>query len=1016
MTQRQSKSLFSNNGPGVEDESSHMEVAQSLTGSAANDDSAKNQHQPTVDMTTGLQFDQRDALHPILPRRPGFGSLALRATSQRTPRAKRRRLAGAGKRWASAVDKFVLQIPPVPFFSDPRRPVPMRDMRGWISIISKSTQTLVWQRFMGELKQEDLDDNGDKDICRHILSSVVHEAQDPSSERRQTRQAVNNAIKRELSLPKATGQTGRGETFREVFREKAIYSGFRLTPIEKNSDKEEPQMQSEDITMLDTPGLAGSSRANEGRSVSHGVNGDMRVMSLAMNSSRPHYSRPVGQGARGKVEPTRVNFFSSGGYGVDALLDVARWNEFESRCKRTAAGQPAWWGSPDLSSPELLSSLCSHLVRTTNIAELKRLLVDFRWVRRHAISGSHGVMQLVTKGYDALLAIKTEALTWFEREGYRLIRNALMLIDPILRPELDSMKDVEADRQSFCAHLASQLYGRLLKASREFAVILTLLESIRTQVKPPWLRPLNPCFDAPKTDIALSVKASSNSLASAVAISADGEFVVIPGDPHRGKNTVRVWEVATGNCITIICTGAYSWSIVAITPNKKTVITSSTGAGGDGPLMFWNIIDERRRYIKEVNEQAAIVAMEQKDMIFDVAVHPNNKWVIGASNGSIRMWNVEGGEVEKEFKGVSGTIYDLDLTPDGSLLLAGVTGGAIGLWDVSSGERLLVIKNEEPTNLSYPIPFSKHHDMEKKLLPDAMTDISGGDRLYCVSFMVDRVQKAGSSTDNKKIKVVCGGDANIRIWTLPDPRVEPASENMEMELTKTFRFSGFGIINNIRCTDENTMFFGSGDGCVRMVKLKDELKDDKTPAPIIFGTDAPPAGRRSSTDVKCDPVFISVSDNGQKVATGTDRPFVLVWDVGQYEETLKENSNMLSQSLDPFNLSMGYRDKFQNNVNDMAKILHPSRNPMRELRIDKLASKENVFKLQVLPNQDVRTIVFDRNIDLERCRVGLFSKSDETGEAGELEDGEGVSIKLKDGSVALFEAERGITQQAAKVP
>lgn len=962
----------------------------------------KTSKMPSIDASreATLQHMSRqptnDIPHPIAPRRPGALNVGLRSTvNHRAPRAKRRRLTGAGKRWATAVDKFVHQIPPVPYFSDPRRLAPMRDMRGWIAIINRPTQNLAWQRFMRELKQEDLDDNGDHAICRHILSSVVHEAQDPTSERRQTRQAVNNAIKRELGLPKASGQTGRGETFRELFREKAISSGFRLTPPETSGEKEELHLIDDDVVMYDRAGATNASRSNSSM---------LSGSRMAIANSLVHVQGNIPD-TRVSPDTARMNLLATVGYSASAMSKGTGWNQVESRCKRTAAGEAAWWSSPDLKTPEQMSALCTHLVRTTNIAELKRILVDFRWVRRHASSGADGVMQLVMKGYDALLAIKTEALSWFEREGYRLVRNALMLINPILRPELelDSVK-MEADNQSFCAHLASQLYGRLLTSSQRFSVILALLESIRTHVQPPWLRPLSPCFDAPKTDIAIAVKSGSNSLASAVAISADGEFVVTPGDNYDEKKTVRVWDVGTGNCITIITACEFLWPLLAITPDKRVVITSST-ANGNGPLMFWNILDEKRRYIREVKEETAITAFGEKDTIFAVVVLPNSKSVIGASEGKIRMWSVDSGERERVFKAVGGTIYDLDITPDGALLCAGIASGAVGIWNVANGERLLVIKNEE---VGSSIPRVLKGDTELKI------DEIDAERLYCVSFMVDRVQKSGAPKTVKSIKVVCGGAEKVRIWNISDPRSVSPSENFEYEHMKTIPFPGFGIINNIRCTDEQTMYFASGDGNVRTYKLKDEHKDDKRCIPTILGCGTfALTGRRSESGIKSAPVFISVSDNGQRVATGTDRPFMLVWDVGQYEETLKENSVMFNQSLDPWNMpSFGFMDMLRNYLLNMAKNWQPSKNPKRELRVLKQNRKENVLKLQILPSTDVHSLVFDRKIEHDVCRVGVFSMTEETmiEEAEIATIREGVSVQFSDETIGLFEAERGITQ------
>ncbi len=455
---------------------------------------------------------------------------------------------------------------------------------------------------MNLLKQEDLNEGGDVDICRYILSSVIYEAQDPNSAKSQTRQAVNNAIKRELTCPKSTGQTGRGQTFRELFRTKATQAGFLTSapflPLESSRI-----LSIEDDAIMhersDIPESSVDSRgAGSGRQVVVVKGADGKNMP-ARYAARIHPQYPVG-----KSENTPT----IGGRGVDVILEAATfegWNALVQRCERTYAGDVAYWSSPDLGTPESLRHFIAGLVDRRNIHDLKRILVDFQWIRKHAKArepgaNEHGIIHLVKYGYDKLLAVKTPALNMFEREGYRLIRNALMLIRPVLQPGIPTAEmakgiqtaEGRAD-QSPCAHLATQLYGRLLDASRRYAVVATLLESIRIHAKPPWLRPLNPCFEAPKTDIAIAVRSGVDAVSSAIAMSHDGQLVLTAGDNHtlsthvtstgsKGSSSeertanysVRIWDVASGKCVSTI-QGHHTSSVLslAITPNKKHVIS-----------------------------------------------------------------------------------------------------------------------------------------------------------------------------------------------------------------------------------------------------------------------------------------------------------------------------------------------------------------------------------------------------------------------------------------------------------
>lgn len=95
--------------------------------------------------------------------------------------------------------------------------------------------------------------------------------------------------------------------------------------------------------------------------------------------------------------------------------------------------------------------------------QLRALLTDFRWIVRtfKCAAFPGGIRHLPTEGYDILLsAVKNRQKDFFalDLEGLRLIRNAIMLIIPILTEDASAKRK---DR-SFFAHLATQLTGRLL--------------------------------------------------------------------------------------------------------------------------------------------------------------------------------------------------------------------------------------------------------------------------------------------------------------------------------------------------------------------------------------------------------------------------------------------------------------------------------------------------------------------------------------------------------------------------
>jgi WD40 repeat protein/predicted Ser/Thr protein kinase len=72
-----------------------------------------------------------------------------------------------------------------------------------------------------------------------------------------------------------------------------------------------------------------------------------------------------------------------------------------------------------------------------------------------------------------------------------------------------------------------------------------------------------------------------------------------------------------------------------------------------------------------------------------VAYRPDSKWLAsGAVDGTVRVWNMEGGKLEKTLPDLAATITSLAFYPDCRRLAAGARDGTIRVWDVPTGKVL----------------------------------------------------------------------------------------------------------------------------------------------------------------------------------------------------------------------------------------------------------------------------------------------------------------------------------------
>lgn len=882
---------------------------------------------------------------------------------EKAPRSKRRRQTGAGKRWSSAAEKFVREIPPVPYYSDPRRQVPMRDMRGWIKIIEKEKRT--WDRFMNDLEQDDLRDDGEAEICRYVLSSVVYETQDPNSARSQTRQAVNNAIKRELTCPKATGQSSRGQTFRELFRSKAKQAGFMTAPLVKTEDdvKLFNAGLEFDAQLVGTGGrMTGPSGA--GKPSFAGPHGESYI-------NHPKYGIP----AFVKAEKGTAD----GAERINALLNEAAtvenpnsssWLSTVRHCQSTPAGEVAYWTSTGLDSPALLRHFVVDLVGFRNIFELKRILIDFRWIRRHSQVDDNGILHLVKYGYDALLAVKTPALNTFEREGYRLIRNAFMLIRPVLQPGIEG--EAATDPKVVEAHLATQLYGRLLQASHRFSVISTLLESIRVYAHRPWLRPLNACFESPKADIAIAVRSGVDAVQSAIAMSKDGTLVLTSADNHniiarksqsnRTDNySVRVWNIDTGKCVSNIV-GTHESSVIrlAITNDRRYVISC---AGQQ--LIFWEILDARGKYIPEITNPHHQDG--KKGTVFSMAVLADNEHVAVGHNNTIWIWNIKKKSAEQLTDESESVMCSLDVSADGKYLASGNENGQVAVWSISN--------------------------MKKVNFVDTFAESS----VFSVSFFKTPVKANAVAS----VQVAFGSTEGLRIWTLPQTITN--TQNDQQTIVSLHCDSGkTPIFESVECTSNGMIFSGSDDGIVRLWKQNPE--GQWKPLPLMNETvtpwGTPGSGKAAS-------VFIAANEAGTRVASSTTKPLIPIWDIGQYEDTVKAQLEERYQQLIPYReqtnsssvLPHGPPQTGDQGNDSWSRYFEVnSDNDMRCKKPIELITPGNLLQL-VLYDSVERSVQFDENIAMDR-RCGTFQRT-----APNEHPRKGVTVQFKDGGLVFMVVE-----------
>lgn len=184
-----------------------------------------------------------------------------------------------------------------------------------------------------------------------------------------------------------------------------------------------------------------------------------------------------------------------------------------------------------------------------------------------------------------------------------------------------------------------------------------------------------------KTGEALRSLGKDSNAVWSTAYSPGGQYIAA----GNRKNTVQIWNAQTGALLDTLIGHENPVRRVAYSPDGKTI----AGVSDSGEIKIWN----------------AHIGMSlhtfSKDMprITTVAYSPDGTTIATGSAGTIQLWDVKTGALQKTFEHADngGAVLSLSFSPDGkTIAVGGGVSGAYGvltqndvrLWDVETGALL----------------------------------------------------------------------------------------------------------------------------------------------------------------------------------------------------------------------------------------------------------------------------------------------------------------------------------------
>jgi len=237
---------------------------------------------------------------------------------------------------------------------------------------------------------------------------------------------------------------------------------------------------------------------------------------------------------------------------------------------------------------------------------------------------------------------------------------------------------------------------------------------------------------------------------NAVALTPDGRRAV----SGSGDNTVRVWDLETGECLKTLEGHTQGVNAVALTPDGRRAVSGSGYL--DKTVRVWDL--ETGECLKVLEGYTSVLAVS--------ITHDGRCAVSESSDKTLRVWDLETGECLKTLEGHTREVSAVSITPEGRRAVSGSKDKTLRVWDLETGECLKTLKGHTDDVNSVSIT------------PDGRRAVSGSDdktlrvwdmetgaclktleghteRVYAVSLTPDGCRAVSGSWDN-----------TLRVWDL----------------------------------------------------------------------------------------------------------------------------------------------------------------------------------------------------------------------------------------------------------
>ena len=233
----------------------------------------------------------------------------------------------------------------------------------------------------------------------------------------------------------------------------------------------------------------------------------------------------------------------------------------------------------------------------------------------------------------------------------------------------------------------------------------------------------------------------------AVALSPDQQILASSSDDQ----TVKLWQVSTGTCTKTLQGFDSQVCSLAFSPDSQILASGSV---------------ERTVQLWDVNTGQALRTLSgHRHQVWSFTLSPDNQQLAtGSDDQTVRLWDVSTGRCLKTWSGHRDWVWSVAFSPNGSILATGSYDRTVKIWNIQTGECLHTLQGH--TDRVQAVTFSPDGGILASASDDQtvkLWDISTGERLNSLLGHTRLIRAIAFSPDSQ-ILASGSNDQTVRLW------------------------------------------------------------------------------------------------------------------------------------------------------------------------------------------------------------------------------------------------------------